>query len=99
MDSFEEREFWYEEQGSVSMNSNKSGSSFKKVAHRNEEKWWVPVPCVPSGGVSEASRVDLQHKRDCANQIHKAAMAINSNVLAEIEIPESYMTDLPKVRF
>ncbi|CAM8974426.1 unnamed protein product [Rhodiola kirilowii] len=96
LDSFEEREFWYEEQGNMSMNSNKSGSSFKKVVHRNEEKWWVPVPCVPSGGISEASRIDMQHKRDSANQIHKAAMTTNSNILAEIEIPESYMADLPK---
>uniref|UniRef100_A0A7N0R8A3 PRONE domain-containing protein n=1 Tax=Kalanchoe fedtschenkoi TaxID=63787 RepID=A0A7N0R8A3_KALFE len=96
LDSFEETEFWYEEQGNMSISSNKPGSSFRKVVHRNEEKWWVPVPRVPSGGISKASRVDLRHKRDCANQIHKAAMAINTSVLAEIEIPESYMAALPK---
>jgi len=43
------------------------------------------------------SKKHLIEKRDCANQIHKAAMAINSNVLAEIDIPENYIDDLPKV--
>ena len=36
-------------------------------------------------------------KRECANQIHKAAMAINSSALAEMDIPETYMSNLPKV--
>jgi hypothetical protein len=39
----------------------------------------------------------LQHKRDSTNQILKAAMAINSITLAEMEIPESYLEALPKV--
>jgi hypothetical protein len=57
----------------------------------------LPVPCVLPGGLSEKSRKHLTEKRDCANQIHKAAMAINSNILAEIDIPETYIDDLPKV--
>lgn len=80
------------------MSSNSIGSgSFGRVAQLNEEKWWLPVPCVPPDGLSEESRMNLRHKRDCANQIHKAAMAINSNILAEMDIPEGYMASLPKV--
>ncbi|MBA0617348.1 hypothetical protein Godav_026805 [Gossypium davidsonii] len=95
LDSFEDREFWYAEDGSVSSNSSRTGS-FRRVVKRNDEKWWVPVPCVPPCGLSEKARKHLRHKRDCANQIHKAAMAINSGVLAEMEIPDSYVASLPK---
>ncbi|XP_009621685.1 rop guanine nucleotide exchange factor 3-like [Nicotiana tomentosiformis] len=101
LDSFEATEFWYAEQGSMSSNSTRAGS-FRKIIQvqpqpqRKEEKWWLPVVCVPSGGISEKARKHLRHKRDCANQIHKAAMAINSSILSEMEIPESYMASLPK---
>lgn len=96
LDSFEETEFWYAEQGSMSGKS-RSGS-FRRIPapQRKEEKWWLPVPCVPSGGLSEKSRKHLRHKRDCANQIHKAAKALNNSILAEMEIPDSYMASLPK---
>lgn len=96
MDGFQDTEFWYAESGSMSSNSNLSGSFRKLVLHK-EEKWWLPVPCVPAEGLSESSRKQLQQKRDCANQIHKAAMAINSSVLDEMDIPQSYMESLPKV--
>ncbi|XWS35788.1 hypothetical protein CRYUN_Cryun20dG0026000 [Craigia yunnanensis] len=95
LDSFQDREFWYAEQGSMSSNSSRTGS-FRRVVQRNDEKWWVPVPCVPPSGLSEKARKHSQHKRDCANQIHKAAMTINSSVLAEMDIPDSYMASLPK---
>lgn len=55
------------------------------------------MPRVPPGGLHENSRKQLQHKRDCTNQILKAAMAINSTTLAEMEVPESYLEVLPKV--
>ncbi|CAN1793409.1 Rop guanine nucleotide exchange factor 3 [Linum perenne] len=74
----------------------RSGSFRRVVIHRTEEKWWVPVPCVPSGGISEKSRKHLRDKRDCANQIHKAAMAINTSILTDMEIPDSYMDSLPR---
>lgn len=95
LDSFEDAEFWYAKQGSMSGNATRAGS-FRKVVHRKEEKWWLPVPCIPSGGLSEKARKHLRHKRDCANQIYKAAMAINSAILAEMEIPDTYMANLPK---
>jgi hypothetical protein len=47
--------------------------------------------------LSEDARKRLQQCRDCTNQILKAAMAINSSVLVEMEIPTAYMETLPKV--
>ncbi|KAL2658271.1 hypothetical protein AAZV13_03G011700 [Glycine max] len=97
LDSFKDTEFWYAEQGSISGNSTRSrGGSFRRIVQRKDEKWWLPVPCVHPGGLSDKSRKHLNEKRDCANQIHKAAMAINSSVLAEMDIPETYMSNLPK---
>ncbi|GLT84607.1 hypothetical protein SLE2022_028280 [Rubroshorea leprosula] len=95
LDSFKDREFWYAEHGSTSSNSTRSGS-FRRVVQQKEEKWWVPVPCVPPAGLSEKSRKHLQHKRDCAKQIHKAAMAINSSILSEMAIPDTFIVSLPK---
>jgi len=40
----------------------------------------------------------LQYQKDCVNQVLKAAMAINAQVLFEMEIPESYIDSLPKVK-
>lgn len=99
MESFRDTEFWYAEQGSLSSKSTTKSGSFRKViSQRTEEKWWLPVPCVPQGGISEKARKHLQHKRDCANQIHKAAIAINNCVLSEMRVPETYMATLPKVK-
>lgn len=71
--------------------------SFSRIDRWKEDKWWLPVPYVPPGGLPEESRKNFRHRRDCANQIHKAAMAINSSVLSEMDIPETYMATLPKV--
>lgn len=90
LDSFDGTDFWYGDSGNESFKSSKSFS-------RSEDKWWVPVPCLPDNGLSAQSSKDLQKKRDCANQIHKAAIAINNDILAEMEVPESYITTLPKV--
>ncbi|XP_026409114.1 rop guanine nucleotide exchange factor 3-like isoform X3 [Papaver somniferum] len=97
LDSFRDTEFWYAEQGSMSKDANTKSGSFRKIVSlRTEEKWWLPVPCVPAGGISEKARKHLQQKRDNANQIHKAAMAINNSILGEMEVPEAYMSSLPK---
>lgn len=69
----------------------------EQQAQRKEEKWRLPVPCIPPQGLSEKYEKILCQKRDCANQIHKVAMAINSNILAELQVPESYIASLPKV--
>ncbi|KAM3341287.1 rop guanine nucleotide exchange factor 7 [Capsicum galapagoense] len=96
LDSFRSTEFWYVDKGILAPESDGSSSSFRNPLPRQEEKWWLPVPRVPLGGLSENARRELQHKRDCTNQILKAAMAINSNSLAEMEVPESYLEGLPK---
>ncbi|KAK7295085.1 hypothetical protein RJT34_17988 [Clitoria ternatea] len=98
LETFEDTEFWYAE--NIPGNSSPlHAASFRRIVQRKDEKWWLPVPCVLPGGLSDKSRKHLIEKRDCANQIHKAAMAINSNVLAEIDIPETYIDDLPKLKF
>ncbi|KQJ97684.2 hypothetical protein BRADI_3g32850v3 [Brachypodium distachyon] len=112
MDGFEKAEFWYADDGGArsfgstattttsSSASPSPASSFRRSSaalHRkNEDKWWVPVPCVPDGGLSAAARKELRRRRDCASQIHKAAVAINSDVLGDMEVPESFMALLPK---
>ncbi|XWS43783.1 hypothetical protein CRYUN_Cryun16bG0133700 [Craigia yunnanensis] len=95
LDSFIDTEFWYVDQGILAPEADGS-TSFQKALQRREEKWWLPVPRVPPGGLHENLRKQLQHKRDCTNQILKAAMAINSITLADMEVPESYLESLPK---
>ena len=97
LDSFEVCEFWYVDQGIHGPETDGS-SSFHRVLQRQEDKWWLPVPRVPPGGLQEDSRKQLQQKRDSTNQILKAAIAINSATLADLEIPEPYLEALPKVR-
>ncbi|KAL8157362.1 rop guanine nucleotide exchange factor 7-like [Apium graveolens] len=94
LDSFETTEFWYVDQGVLAPEANGS-SSFSKP-QRQEEKWWLPVPRVPTNGLSENARKQLQHKRDCTNQILKASVAINSVTLADMKIPDSFLEGLPK---
>ncbi|KAF5752535.1 rop guanine nucleotide exchange factor 5 [Tripterygium wilfordii] len=95
LDSFRDTEFWYVDQGIVAPDADGS-ASFRKTIQRQEEKWWLPVPRVPAAGLSEKSRKQLNHTRECTNQILKAAMAINSIALAEMEVPNSYLEALPK---
>ncbi|KAL8093535.1 rop guanine nucleotide exchange factor 7-like isoform X2 [Apium graveolens] len=95
LDSFTKTEFWYIDQGIVA--SDADGSTvLRKSMQRQEEKWWLPVPRVPSGGLLEDTRKQLNQKRECANQILKASMSINSITLAEIKVPDSYLETLPK---
>ncbi|KAF6984969.1 hypothetical protein CFC21_002899 [Triticum aestivum] len=95
LESFRDTEFWYLDQGICAPDCDGS-ASFRRPAHRRDEKWWLPVPRVPPGGLRDATRRQLEHKRDAANQILKAAMAINSNALAEMDVPDSYHDSLPK---
>ncbi|ONM57223.1 Rop guanine nucleotide exchange factor 1, partial [Zea mays] len=105
IDGFKGTEFWYVDRGVMVEDSggpfpsSSSSSSCGRPSVRQEEKWWLPCPRVPPKGLSEDSRRKLQQSRDCANQILKAAMAINSDVLAEMEIPEMYLETLPKVKY
>ncbi|CAL9055035.1 rho guanine nucleotide exchange factor 8-like [Musa acuminata AAA Group] len=89
LDNFKDQnEFWY-----VSKDADESE---KSNAKRNEDKWWLPIVKVPSNGLSEVSRKWLQFQKESINQVLKAAMAINAQVLMEMEIPEAYIESLPK---
>ncbi|KAH8965829.1 hypothetical protein BDL97_04G137100 [Sphagnum fallax] len=95
LDIYRETEFWYVDRGiAVAEKINQVDS--KDSVQRQEEKWWLPTPKVPVSGLSEASRKLLHHQRDATSQILKAAMAINSQVLSEMEIPHIYLNSLPK---
>ncbi|KAF2318982.1 hypothetical protein GH714_012143 [Hevea brasiliensis] len=95
LDTFSVAEFWYVDQGIVAPDADGS-TSFRKAIQRQEEKWWLPVPRIPAGGLSDNSRKQLNHTRECTHQILKAAMAINSIALAEMDVPDSYLESLPK---
>ncbi|OEL21630.1 Rop guanine nucleotide exchange factor 7 [Dichanthelium oligosanthes] len=97
LEGFRDAEFWYVDQGICAPDCDGS-ASFRRTFHRRDDKWWLPVPRVPPGGLCEATRRQVEHRRDCANQILKAAMAINSNALAEMDVPDSYLDSLPKVQ-
>ncbi|XP_021903166.1 rho guanine nucleotide exchange factor 8-like isoform X2 [Carica papaya] len=89
LDNFgEHNEFWY-----VSRDSDDSDNG---SCQRKDDKWWLPVVKVPPEGLSEKSRRFLQFQKDSVNQVLKAALAINAQVLSEMEIPESYIESLPK---
>ncbi|CAN1239344.1 Rop guanine nucleotide exchange factor 12 [Linum grandiflorum] len=68
----------------------------EKGSKRKEEKWWLPTVKVPANGLSESARKFIQTQKDSVNQVLKAAMAINAQVLSEMEIPETYIESLPK---
>nr|GMD37272.1 rop guanine nucleotide exchange factor 12-like [Ipomoea batatas] len=85
--SKDQNEFYY---------SSKDDGAQKGKNSRKDDKWWIPTPQVPPNGLSESSRKWLQAQKDAVNQVLKAAMAINAQVLAEMEIPESYIESLPK---
>lgn len=79
--------------------SRDANESEKGGAKRKDDKWWLPTVKVPPNGLSEVSRKWLQYQKELVNQVLKAAMAINANVLMEMEIPEAYIESLPKVWF
>ncbi|XP_022772122.1 rop guanine nucleotide exchange factor 1-like [Durio zibethinus] len=101
LDGFHDSEFYYADRGVVIADIDEietfaSSSSSGRPSVRQEERWWLPFPKVPPPGLSEDTRKRLQQCRECTHQILKAAMAINSNVLAEMEIPNAYLDSLPK---
>lgn len=67
-----------------------------KEKNRTDERWWIPTPKVPPDGLSDVTRKWLQFQKDAVNQVHKAAMAINAEVLLQMQIPENYIDSLPK---
>lgn len=91
MDNFKDQnEFWY-----VSKNDEESEGNTK--TQRKSDKWWLPTVKVPPTGLSEAASKWIQFQKDSVNQVLKAAMAINAQVISEMAIPENYIESLPKV--
>ncbi|XP_048549188.1 rop guanine nucleotide exchange factor 9-like [Triticum urartu] len=89
LDSFgDKQEFWY-----VKKNDNESE---KGDAAEQSDKWWLPTVKVPPEGLSDSTRRWLQHQKELVNQVLKATMAINANVIMEMDVPEAYMESLPK---
>lgn len=90
LDNFkDQKEFWY-----LSRDAKDS-----EKGKRTDDKWWLPTVKVPENGLSEESRKWIQHQKELVSQVLKAAMAINANVLMEMDIPEDYIENLPKVAF
>ncbi|XP_071715435.1 rho guanine nucleotide exchange factor 8-like [Rutidosis leptorrhynchoides] len=87
LDNFRnQNQFWY-----VSKDADESEKGVQRM-----DKWWLPTVKVPPEGLSEESRKWMQYQKDCVNQVLKASMAINAEILAEMEIPENYIDTLPK---
>ncbi|KAL7086064.1 hypothetical protein ACP275_14G316300 [Erythranthe tilingii] len=102
LDGFHDTEFYYVDRGTVVADGERIIEPYQCSPSRTrpsvtlEEKWWLPFPKVPANGLSEETRKLLQHFKECAHQIFKAAVAINSNVLSEMEVPQVYLESLPK---
>lgn len=86
----DQKEFYYP--------SGDAKDSSREDSQRTSDKWWIPNAKVPPNGLSEVTRKWLQFQKDSVNQVLKAAMAINAQILSEMEIPENYIESLPKVK-
>ncbi|KAL9324596.1 hypothetical protein ACSQ67_009453 [Phaseolus vulgaris] len=82
-------EFWY-----VSKNDEDSEANSNSL--RRSDKWWLPIVKVSPTGLSEGAGKWIHFQKDNVNQVLKAAMAINAQILSEMAIPENYIESLPK---
>ncbi|KAK9677499.1 hypothetical protein RND81_11G147200 [Saponaria officinalis] len=96
LDGFKETEFWYVVREGDVTDPLKMAVCSDKSSVRQDDKWWLPCPRVPVNGLSDECGKMLRQCRDCINQILKAAMAINSSVISEMEVPDAYLESLPK---
>lgn len=90
LDSFSDTEFWYADHQAA------GDSDVDNPQQRQGDKWWLPTPKVPADGLSADARKQLQLQRENINQVLKAALAINAQVLSEMEVPSVYWDALPK---
>ncbi|KAK8957490.1 Rho guanine nucleotide exchange factor 8 [Platanthera zijinensis] len=89
LDNFKDQsEFWYVK-GDGEDEDEGNGQ-------RTDDKWWLPAVKISPNGLSEVSQKWLLFQKESVNQVLKAAMAINAQVLMEMEIPEAYIDSLPK---
>ncbi|XP_050943571.1 rop guanine nucleotide exchange factor 14 isoform X3 [Cucumis melo] len=79
LDSMVKTEFWYAEVGSRAEGKCKSmGQS---------TRWWLPLPKVPSTGLSESERKKLLNHGRVVHQVFKATKSINESILHEMPVP------------
>lgn len=98
IEGFQATEFWYLEKQKLPTSKGGAMGSIRWASNpKNVDKWWLPLPCVPSNGLSEKTTENLIRTRKCADQIYKAAHTINSIVLSEMEVPQIYTASLHKV--
>ncbi|CAN1143969.1 Rop guanine nucleotide exchange factor 14 [Linum perenne] len=88
LDSMVKTEFWYSEVGSRADGRNKSTGESKR--------WWLPLPQVPEAGLSDLERKKLIYKSRVVYQVFKAARAITSSILLEMQVPTVIKDALPK---
>ncbi|KAL5793102.1 hypothetical protein ACOSP7_001696 [Xanthoceras sorbifolium] len=88
LDSMVNTEFWYAEVGSRAEGRNKSV--------RESKRWWLPLPQVPTTGLSDTGRKKLLCQAKVVYQVFKAAKSINENVLLEMPVPAIIRDALPK---
>ncbi|KAG6413833.1 hypothetical protein SASPL_126548 [Salvia splendens] len=87
LDNFKnEQQYWY-----VSKDAEES----EKGVQRGD-KWWLPTIKVPPNGLSQDSCVFMQKQKDAVIQVLKASMAINAQILSDMDVPEPYLETLPK---
>ncbi|GAB2292270.1 Rho guanine nucleotide exchange factor 8 [Dionaea muscipula] len=84
-----QNEFWY-------VDSKDQNESEKAGKQRDNGKWWIPTVEISPRGLSEVTRKWLQYQKDSVNQVLKAVMAINAQILTEMKVPESYIESLPR---
>ncbi|KAJ4787806.1 rop guanine nucleotide exchange factor-like protein [Rhynchospora pubera] len=75
---------------------SKDSKEKNNSTQREDDKWWLPTVKVQPGGLSADARKHIEMIRRDTNQILKLAMAINANVLTEMQIPDAYVENLPK---
>ncbi|CAK7355907.1 unnamed protein product [Dovyalis caffra] len=79
LDSMVSTEFWYSEVGSRAEGRTKSAKQSKR--------WWLPLPQVPTTGLSDSGRKKLLNQSKVVYQVFKAAKSINETILLDMPVP------------
>ncbi|KAL9369115.1 hypothetical protein Peur_040314 [Populus x canadensis] len=88
LDAMVNTEFWYSEVGSRAEGRTKSAKQSKR--------WWLPLPQVPTTGLSDSGRKKLLNQSKVVYQVFKAAKSVNETVLLEMPVPTIIKDALPK---
>nr|GEU58575.1 Rop guanine nucleotide exchange factor 14 [Tanacetum cinerariifolium] len=88
LDSMTETEFWYEEGGSRAEGRSRN--------LKQSKRWWLLMPQVPIGGLSDGERKKLLNQAKLVHQIFKATKTINESILLEMPVTKIIGEALPK---